>query len=152
GQVITVDERTRYQQFTGGGASMTDTAGYLLGSSGAISSSTQSSVMNALFSPTSGIGLDFLRNPMGASDLARGNYSYDDMPAGQTDPSLTKFSISHDLTDIVPLTKQAEQLNPALKLMGVPWSAPAWMKSDDNFPSHSFLQAQYYAAYAQYFV
>ena len=34
--------------------------------------------MTALFSPTSGIGLDFLRNPMGASDLARSNYTYDD--------------------------------------------------------------------------
>src|SRR5215469_14212290 len=152
GQVITVDERTKYQQFTGAGASMTDTAAYLLGSSGAISASTQSQVMTALFSPTSGIGLDFLRNPMGASDLARYNYSYDDMPSGQTDPSLANFSISHDLTDILPLTKQAEQLNPNLKLMMSPWSAPAWMKSDDNFTSHSYLQAQYYAAYAQYFV
>jgi len=58
---------------------------------------------------------------MGASDLARYNYSYDDMPAGQTDPNLNTFSISHDLTDILPLTKQAEQLNPNLKLMMVPW-------------------------------
>jgi glucosylceramidase len=152
GQVITVDERTRYQQFTGGGASMTDTAGYLLGSSGAISASTRSQVMNALFSPVSGIGLDFLRNPMGASDLARSNYSYDDMPAGQTDPSLANFSISHDLADILPLTKQAEQLNPNLKLMMVPWSAPAWMKDNANFTDQGYLQSQYYAAYAQYFV
>jgi glucosylceramidase len=152
GQVITVDERTRYQQFTGGGASMTDTAGYLLGSSGAISASTRSQVMNALFSPTSGIGLDFLRNPMGASDLARYNYSYDDMPAGQTDPSLAHFSIGHDLTDILPLTKQAEQLNPNLKLMLVPWSAPAWMKDNGSFTDQGYLQSQYYAAYAQYYV
>ena len=94
GQVITVDERTRYQQFTGAGASMTDTAGYLLGSSGAISASTQASVMTALFSPSSGIGLDFLRNPMGASDLARSSYSYDDVPSGQTDPDLLHFNVA----------------------------------------------------------
>jgi glucosylceramidase len=152
GQVITVDERTRYQQFTGGGASMTDTAAYLLGSSGAISASTQSQVMSSLFSPTSGIGLDFLRNPMGASDLARFNYSYDDMPAGQTDTPLAHFSIGHDLTDILPLTKEAEQLNPHLRLMMTPWSAPAWMKDNDSFTDQGFLQSQYYAAYAQYFV
>jgi glucosylceramidase len=152
GQAITVDERTKYQQFVGGGASMTDTAGYLLGSSGAITASTQSQVMNALFSPASGIGLDFLRNPMGASDLARSNYSYDDVPAGQTDPSLAGFSISHDLTDILPLTKQAEQLNPNLKLMMTPWSAPAWMKDNDSFTGQGDLQAQYYGTYAQYFV
>jgi glucosylceramidase len=152
GQNITVNENTKFQQFVGAGASMTDTSGYLLGSSGALTAATKNSVMTKLFDPVNGIGLDFLRNPMGASDLARGNYSYDDVPAGQTDPSLTHFSISHDLTDIVPLTKQAETLNPSLKLMMVPWSAPAWMKSDDNFTSHSFLQAQYYAAYAQYYV
>jgi glucosylceramidase len=152
GTEITVDEGTKYQQFVGGGASMTDTAAYLLGSSGAISSSTQSSVMNALFNPTTGIGLDFLRNPMGASDLARYNYSYDDMPAGETDPTLANFSISHDLTDILPLTKEAEELNPNLKLMMTPWSAPAWMKSNDSFTDQGYLQSQYYAAYAQYFV
>ena len=149
---ITVNENTKYQQFVGAGASMTDTAAYLLNSSNSISASTRSTVMNNLFNPSSGIGLDFLRNPMGASDLARGNYSYDDMPAGQTDPNLNNFSIGHDLTDILPLTKQAEQLNPNLKLMMTPWSAPAWMKSDDNFTSHSYLQSQYYAAYAQYFI
>ncbi len=152
GVTISVNENSKYQQFVGAGASMTDTAAYLLGSSNALSATTRSQVMTNLFSPTSGIGLDFLRNPMGASDLARYNYSYDDMPAGQTDPSLSQFSISHDLTDILPLTKQAEQLNPSLKLMMVPWSAPAWMKSDDNFTSHSYLQSQYYAAYAQYYV
>ena len=152
GQVITVDERTKYQQFTGAGASMTDTAAYLLGSSGALSSSTQSSVMNALFNPTTGIGLDFLRNPMGASDLARYNYTYDDMPSGQTDPSLANFSISHDLTDILPLTKEAEQLNPGLKLMIVPWSAPAWMKNNGSVTGQGSLLTQDYSAYAQYFV
>jgi glucosylceramidase len=152
GQNITVNENTKFQQFVGAGASMTDTAAFLLGSSGALSAATKSSTMTKLFDPTNGIGLDFLRNPMGASDLARGNYSYDDMPAGQTDPNLTHFSISHDLTDILPLTKQAEQLNPGLKLMMNPWSAPGWMKADGNFDNHSFLQSQFYAAYAQYYV
>jgi glucosylceramidase len=151
-QTITVNENTRYQKFVGAGASMTDTAGYLLNSSGALSASTRGAVMTKLFDPTNGIGLDFLRNPMGASDLARYNYSYDDVAAGATDPNLTNFSISHDNTDILPLTKQAEQLNPNLKLMVVPWSAPAWMKDNGNFTDQGYLQAQYYAAYAQYFV
>jgi glucosylceramidase len=151
-QTITVDENTKYQQFTGAGASFTDTAAWLMNSSGALSSATRTQVMQKLFDPTNGIGLSFLRNPMGASDLARYNYSYDDMPAGQTDPSLGQFSISHDLADVLPLTKQAKQLNPALKVMGTPWSAPAWMKDNGVFNSPGWLQSQYYAAYAQYFV
>jgi len=66
--------------------------------------------MRKLFDPNAGIGLSFIRNPMGGSDLARFSYSYDDMPAGQTDPTLSRFSIAHDLTDVMPLTRQALQL------------------------------------------
>ncbi|HKN98373.1 MAG TPA: ricin-type beta-trefoil lectin domain protein [Pseudonocardiaceae bacterium] len=152
GQNVTVNENTQYQQFVGAGASMTDTAAFLLGSSGALTAATRDSVMTKLFDPVNGIGLDFLRNPMGASDLARGNYSYDDQPAGQTDPGLAGFSISHDLTDILPLTKQAHTLNPGLKLMMSPWSAPAWMKDNDSFIDQGFLESQFYGAFAQYFV
>jgi glucosylceramidase len=152
GQNITVDENTRFQQFVGGGASFTDTAAWLMNSSGALSAATRADTMQKLFSPTAGIGVGFLRNPMGASDLARFNYSYDDLPAGQTDPGLARFSIAHDLADVVPLTRQARSLNPNLKVMAVPWSAPAWMKDNQNFINQGFLQSQYYGAYAQYFV
>ncbi|WP_435822076.1 ricin-type beta-trefoil lectin domain protein [Actinacidiphila alni] len=151
GQNVTVDENTTYQQFTGGGASFTDTAAWLMNSSGALSASTRNTVMQKLFDPVNGIGLGFLRNPMGASDLARGNYTYDDMPAGQTDPSLAHFSIAHDLADVLPLTKQARQLNPNVKVMGTPWTPPPWMKDNDAY-SQGWLESQYYAAYAQYFV
>jgi glucosylceramidase len=151
GQTIFVDDTTRFQQFSGAGASFTDTAAWLMNSSGALSSVTRATVMQQLFDPNTGIGLSFLRNPMGASDLARFDYTYDDVPAGQTDPNLNAFSIAHDLVDILPLTRQARQLNPALKVMGTPWTAPAWMK-DNGAIDLGFLQAQYYAAYAQYFV
>src|SRR5262249_9679281 len=67
GQTIFVDETTRFQQFSGAGASFTDTAAWLMNSSGALSSATRSSVMQQLFDPGAGIGLSFLRNPMGAS-------------------------------------------------------------------------------------
>ncbi|WP_433893908.1 ricin-type beta-trefoil lectin domain protein [Streptomyces sp. CA-111067] len=151
GQQITVDENTKYQQFTGGGASFTDTAAWLLNSSGALSAATRNSVMQKLFDPVNGIGLDFLRNPMGASDLARGNYTYDDMPAGQTDPTLAHFSIAHDQADVLPLTKQAKQLNPDVTVMATPWTPPPWMKDNGSYVQ-GWLQSQYYAAYAQYFV
>ncbi|MEV0408687.1 RICIN domain-containing protein [Actinoallomurus sp. NPDC050550] len=151
-QTITVDENTKYQRFTGAGASFTDTAAWLMNSSGALSSATRTQVMQKLFDPSAGIGLSFLRNPMGASDLARYSYSFDDMPAGQTDPPLAHFSIAHDLADVLPLTKQARQLNPNLTVMGTPWSAPAWMKDNGDFNNPGWLQSQYYAAYAQYFV
>lgn len=151
GTVVTVDENTRYQTFTGGGASFTDTAAWLMKSSGALSDATRDATMKKLFSPTEGIGLSFVRNPMGGSDLARTGYTYDDVPAGQTDPTLAKFSVAHDLADVLPLTKQAKQLNPALTTMASPWTAPAWMK-DSGQLNGGWLKAEDYGAYADYFV
>jgi glucosylceramidase len=146
-QTITVDENTTYQSWEGGGASFTDSAAWLLNSSNTISPQTRDQVMRDLFDPVNGIGVAFVRNPMGASDLARFNYSYDDSCC-----DLNNFSINHDLADVVPLTKQARQLNPALKVKGAPWSAPAWMKDNNDFVHRGWLKWEYYPMYAQYFV
>lgn len=151
GENITVDDNTRYQTFTGGGASFTDTAAWLMNSSGALSPATRDATMRKLFSPTDGIGLSFLRNPMGGSDLARFGYTFDDVPAGQTDPDLSEFSVAHDLADVLPLTKQARQLNPNVTVMASPWTAPAWMK-DSGQLNGGWLKAEDYGTYASYFV
>ncbi|MEV8392372.1 MULTISPECIES: ricin-type beta-trefoil lectin domain protein [unclassified Streptomyces] len=151
GTNVSVDEGTRYQTFTGGGASFTDTAAWLMKGSGALSQATRDDTMRKLFSPTEGIGLSFVRNPMGGSDLARFGYTYNDLPAGQTDPTLARFSLAHDLADVLPLTKQAKQLNPALTTMASPWTAPAWMK-DNGQLNGGWLKAENYGTYADYFV
>ncbi|WP_328448495.1 ricin-type beta-trefoil lectin domain protein [Amycolatopsis sp. NBC_00438] len=151
GQTINVNENTTYQQFEGAGASFTDSAAWLLNSSNLLSAGTRNSVMQKLFDPNAGIGISFLRNPIGASDIARYSYTFDDVPAGQTDPNLTKFSIAHDQTDVLPLTKQALQLNPQIKVMASPWSAPPWMKDNDSYLL-GWVESQFYPAYAQYFV
>ena len=128
---IDVDESVTYQQMDGFGASLTDSSAWLI--SHTLDSSQRDRLLNDLFSPTTGIGLTFLRQPMGASDFtASGNYSYDDMPAGQTDPTLAHFSIDHDRAELIPLLKQIKTINPALKLMASPWSPPGWMKTSDS--------------------
>jgi len=155
GATITVDDGTTYQTMDGFGAAMTDTSAWLISTK--LSSANHTQIMNALFSPTNGIGMSWVRVPMGASDFsATGQmYSYDDMPAGQTDPTLSRFSISHDLAYIVPDLKEAAQLNPALKLMANPWSPPAWMKANGsmgNTNGAGTLLSSSYAPLAQYFV
>ena len=108
--------------------------------------------MANLFTRTgTGIGLSFSAIPMGGSDLARFHYSYDDLPAGQTDPTLAGFSIAHDLADIVPLMQQARALNPQLVVMATPWSPPGWMKTSGSLIGGSLL-ASAYAPFANYFV
>ncbi|MBA2286614.1 MAG: glucosylceramidase, partial [Ktedonobacteraceae bacterium] len=149
---ITVNENQTYQQMDGFGASLTDGSAWLIYNK--MSKSQRDALMTKLFSPVKGIGLNFLRQPMGASDLttpASGEYSYDDMPKGQTDPNLTHFSIAHDEAYIIPLLKQALQLNPHLKIMATPWSPPGWMKSTDSMEGGT-LNTAAYTAYATYFV
>ena len=108
--------------------------------------------MHQLFSPSAGIGISFLRQPMGASDFsASSNYSYDDMPAGQTDPNLTNFSVTHDAAYIIPLVKQALSINPNIKVVALPWSPPAWMKSTGTMNGGN-MNTAYFPSLAQYFV
>ncbi|WP_406078412.1 ricin-type beta-trefoil lectin domain protein [Micromonospora sp. NBC_00858] len=144
---ITVDENTRYQQFEGGGASITDTTAYLF-RGGPISAATRDAVISKLFSPTDGIGLSFVRNPIGASDLSRpGNVSLDD-----TCCNLNDFHANGYDTNVRLLTAQARSLNPALRVMGVPWSAPGWMKDNGRMDQMGWLKSEYYPMYAQYLV
>ncbi|MEV4658501.1 ricin-type beta-trefoil lectin domain protein [Micromonospora sp. NPDC049301] len=144
---ITVNENTRYQQFEGGGASITDSTAYLF-RGGPISAATRDTVMSKLFSPTDGIGLSFVRNPIGASDLSRpGNVSLDD-----TCCDLNDFNTNGYDTNVRLLTAQARSLNPALRVMGVPWSAPGWMKDNGRMDQMGWLKAEYYPMYAQYLV
>jgi glucosylceramidase len=150
GLVITVDASTQYQQMDGVGGSLTDSSAWLIWNE--LSASQQTTLMQQLFSPSSGIGISFLRQPMGASDFsASGNYSYDDMPAGQTDPNLTNFSVAHDATYIIPLIKQALAINPNVKVVALPWSPPAWMKTTGTMNGGN-MNTTYFPSLAQYFV
>ena len=147
---LAVDEAQTYQQVEGFGASFTDSAAYLLNE--VATPSGRAAAMNDLFTRTgAGIGVSFVRNPMGASDLARSQYSYDDLPAGQTDTGLVNFSIAHDQQDIIPLLLQARQLNPQLTVMATPWSPPGWMKDSGSLIGGSLLPSMY-GPFANYFV
>lgn len=147
--VVTVDESQTYQEMDGFGASFTDSAAYLINQ--VLDDGQKAEVMEKLFDPQTGIGLSVLRNPMGASDYARDIYSYDDMPEGESDPELSRFSVAHDEADIIPLLKKAVALNPDVKLMASPWSAPGWMKTSGSMIAGQ-LEPEYYKAYADYFV
>jgi glucosylceramidase len=87
---------------------------------------------------------------MGASDFSLSHYSLDDVPAGQTDFALEKFSIAPMQAEVLPVLKQAMLINPALKVMASPWSAPAWMKTSANLVGGE-LKPEAYDVYARYF-
>ncbi len=147
---IQVDESTVYQQMDGFGAALTDSAAWLIHNK--LNTTQRDDLMSNLFSPSSGIGISYVRLPMGASEFVTStHYTYDDIPPGQTDPELALFSIAHDQAYIIPILQQAKSLNLQLKLMGSPWTAPVWMKDSGSFNGGSLLPG-YYGPYANYFV
>ena len=148
---IDVNPQTTFQEMDGFGASWTDSSAWLV--SAKLSASERNELMSRLFDPVAGIGLSYLRQPMGATDFSLSNYTYDDMPAGQTDFSLAHFSIAHDAAYIIPLITQAMRINPALRVIATPWSAPAWMKSSGSLFGGSLnADAATMNTYANYFV
>jgi glucosylceramidase len=96
--------------------------------------------MKLLFA-SSGAHLSFLRVPIGASDYTADGtpYSYDDEPAGRTDPRLADFSVAHDESYVLPALRAAQQLNPKVYLEGVSWSAPGWMKANDALDNQAHV-------------
>jgi glucosylceramidase len=117
-----------------------------------LSADKKAALLEDLFGQTaSSISVSYLRISIGASDLDASVFSYNDLPAGETDLNLTKFSLSPDMAQLIPLLKEILLINPNIKIMGSPWSAPVWMKDNKNSKGGSLLP-QYYASYAQYFV
>jgi glucosylceramidase len=148
--VITVNAATQFQEMDGVGGSLTDSSAWLIWNK--LNPSQQTMLMQQLFSPANGIGISFLRQPMGATDFsASGDYSYDDMPAGQTDPNLASFSIAHDASCIIPLLRQALSVNPGIKVVALPWSPPAWMKTSGTMNGGN-VDPSYFPSLSQYFV
>jgi glucosylceramidase len=157
GRVIDVNDATAYQRVIGLGGSMTDSSAWLIDKK--LSATTRAWLTHLLFT-SRGIGLNFLRVPMGASDFTAGGrpYSYDDLPAGQTDPQLRRFSIGHDRAYIIPALKAALHENRNLDVLANPWSPPAWMKTNNSMNSlnpqnqHGTLRHADYPVLANYFV
>lgn len=142
---IDVDSTVTYQQVDGFGYTLTGGSAYLINRMGA----SQSAALLTDFFSTNAVS--YLRISMGASDLDATVFSYDDLPAGQTDPTLANFNLSKDTVDLIPVLKQVLAINPNIKILASPWSPPVWMKDNGNSIGGSLLP-QYYSTYAQYFV
>ncbi|MFC1430776.1 discoidin domain-containing protein [Streptacidiphilus sp. N1-3] len=148
---VVVDPSRSFQTMTGFGASITDSSAAVLST---LTPQARTAAMASLFDPGTGDGLDYLRQPVGASDFTTtAAYTYDDVPAGQSDYGLRHFSVAHDQKQILPLLRQAEQLNPQLQILATPWSPPAWMKTGGSLDGGRLIDdPRVYRAYAAYLV
>ena len=95
------------------------------------------------------LGVSYLRVTIGASDLNSVVYSYDDLAPGESDPELKHFDLGQDRKHVLPVLKEILAIAPHLRILGSPWSAPAWMKTNNNVRGGA-LREDCYPAYALY--
>ena len=149
GTAIVIDDNQSMQTMDGFGFALTG------GSAGLIikmDAAARSALLKQLFATDgNNAGVSYIRLSIGASDMNSFVFSYNDIPEGQTDYELKKFNLSQDLKDVIPVMKEILAINPSIKILGSPWSAPTWMKTN-NKVKKGMLKKDCYDVYAKYFV
>lgn len=149
GATIVLDDRQQFQEIDGFGFALTGGSAELLMK---MNPDKRKTLLKELFSDNdNNAGVSYLRLSIGASDLNSFVFSYDDLPEGETDFDLKKFSLAQDLNDVVPVMKEILAINPEIKILGSPWSAPKWMKTNNNVRGGS-LKKECYEVYSLYLV
>lgn len=146
---IVIDTTEVFQTIDGFGFTLTDGSAQLIDG---LREGLQSTLLRELFGSGEGeIGISYLRISIGASDLSASVYTYDDMPAGETDVNLDHFDLRRDQSQVIPVLQKILDINPDIQIMGSPWTAPVWMKDNESSIGGSLLP-EYYGVYANYFV
>ncbi len=145
---VTISQAASAYPLLGFGAAFTDAACIVLHR---MPESVRAGLLKEMFSPEMN-GFSTIRIPIGASDYSATAYSYDD---GEEDPTLSRFSIDHDRASILPVLKDALQINPKIFCFGSPWSPPGWMKYGGSMaggtirPKNIKVYAQYLARFVE---
>jgi glucosylceramidase len=146
---ITVNDMAQYQTIEGFGFAVTGGSAQLLMR---MTPERRTALLKQIFSTEGdGIGASYIRVSIGSSDMNDHAYSYDDLPPGQTDEDLKNFSLAPDRADVIPVLREILAIEPKIRILGSPWSAPAWMKTNDAVKGGE-LKLEFYGAYAQYLV
>jgi glucosylceramidase len=147
GSAIVIDPAQQMQSVDGFGFALTGGSAELLVK---MSPAARSKILKQLFARDgNNLGVSYLRISIGSSDLNSSVFSYDDLLPGETDVDLKKFDLRQDRKDVIPVLKEILLISPAIKILGSPWSAPAWMKTNNNVRGGA-LKEECYPAYALY--
>ncbi len=148
--VIRLHPEETYQTIDGFGAAITGSTAYNLLK---MSDEDRLAFLKITFSPTEGYGMSYVRIPIGASDFSLSDYTCCDTPG------IENFALTEEETKyIIPVMKEILEINPDVKVISAPWTAPRWMKVNnltDLQPFESWTSGQLnpalYQDYATYF-
>ena len=143
GSEITIDPSNEYQKITGFGGSFTEASAYLLNKLGP---ENRKKVIDAYFA-SEGARYSLTRTHINSCDFSLSQYSY----APTKDTELKDFSVLEDKDDIIPFIKEAmEASEDGFKIIASPWTAPPWMKDNNNWVGGKLLP-EYYDTWALFF-
>jgi glucosylceramidase len=149
GDAIVIDDSKASQTMDGFGHAVTGGSAQLIMN---MSAAARHALLQELFGHgANDIDTSYIRISVGSSDMNDHVYTYDDMPAGETDPELKHFSLSEEERSVIPVLHEILTIQPHIKILASPWTAPAWMKDNDDVKGGS-LKKEYYATYARYWV
>lgn len=138
-------QSSKSQSIVGFGFTLTQASAQVISG---LNSSKQDQLLKELFGNT-GLRISGLRISIGASDLSNSVYSYNQTNG---DVNMNNFSLNGpDKTYLIPILKKILAINPNIKILATPWTAPTWMKTNNAWIGGS-LRTDRYAAYARYFV
>lgn len=150
--ILKINNNQTFQSILGFGGAFTDAAAITILN---LTNGARENLLRSYFS-SDGIEYTFGRVPIGGSDFSPRQYTYDDDHDG--DFNLTHFSLtSEDLDYKIPIIQQALGITSRpIKMFASPWSAPAWMKTNDQMIGKGSLKGspggKYYQAWANYYV
>lgn len=145
---LRIDKATRYQKMEGFGPAITGSSAYNLSK---MKPAEREKLLRAAFDPKEGLGYNYIRMSIGCSDFSLQEYTWCDMEG------LEFFAVhDEDKNYVFPILREILAINPDVKIIAAPWTAPLWMKIDrySNKPYNKWaggkLNPDYYDEYAQY--
>jgi len=136
---------------------------------GMVTPEEKQQILNDLFDTENGCKFNLCRMPIGANDYAVDWYSHNETDG---DFAMENFSLARDKQRLIPYIKEAQKVNPEVKVWASPWCPPSWMKhskhyacksnpefndlpeewsSTEELVSRFITEPQYFEAYALYF-
>ena len=141
---IAVDTENPKQTIEGFGSSLTESTAYVLG---LLSPEKRTEVLHSCFSED-GARYSLTRTHIASCDFSLSNYTY----AVDPKADLSDFSLKQDENDLIPLIQDAlAQPGADLKIMASPWTAPPWMKDNQDWNAGSLLP-EHYETFSRYLV
>lgn len=133
-----VQDSILFQEIHGYGAALTQSSASLFSLVKSKNQTLYWKLLSDLFLPGAGASISVIRLPITASDFILPQlsyYSYDDSPG---DYQLLNVSLKNDMNFVIPVLLDILKLQPDLKVIMAPWSAPVWLKTSSKDPSNGW--------------